>query len=1444
MSILRMDKRQVTGPSVGSGQALGLSLALVAFMLLVLSLAVTTTGLAARPERVQANLQNCVSGPHSGTLVVSQTWCFSDSPHVLNGDVTVSPGVVLTVEAGVTVRAYDEIELLVQGRLEAVGTVTQPITFTSMTDSGAWQWSGLLFDGASAGGNLEHATVRYTGDGNSLGLNASAILVRNVSPGQVRIADSQVVDNRKGLWLIDSRAMVSHTLFSGVADGYQYPLEIQGAASVVTLTANTFTANPRNRVLLQPGAMMGADATLARQIGLDGYELANDFTVPAGVTLAVAPGVTVMAGNDIELKVQGGLAAVGTASQPITFTSVTNAGPAQWSGLIFDGDAASGDLAHVTVRYGGNGSSSGYVQDVAVRNVLSGQVRIADSQLRDCHGPIEFGLYVQDSRVTVSNTLFTNIGDTSWWEAPLYIAGANSVVTLTGNTFTGNTRDRVLLGPGAMMAHDATLTPQAVFDGYQLQDDFTVPAGRTLTVAPGVTVMADRGIELLVQGHLEAVGTPSQPITFTSVANAGNNGWTGLAFNGGTGHLDHTTVRYGGDGNSLGLEPAGIVARNVTAGEVRLEHTSLITACGFVAQDSHMSVISSTISSNGGVACAHYRAGDLKGSATVFTMTHSLFQDNHGGILLWLGDAHATFDHNQFIDNGENPEGWADEYVLAVSSASPVITLTNNLLQGNAGGLSFSGEGQATLINNAFIGQTGHAYSNGSALQISGNLTAIHNTFAHNRGEACDPNWCKQDAIWISTDHYPEPYRVVFTNTIIADHKTGVVLCNGPLQMDNTLWYSNTVNVTTQAAGCLGGVLTETGHLEGPAAFAADGYHLTCGSVALQAGVDAGVSDDIDGQVRPQPAGTMPDLGADESPCAVASEFTAVKSALPAQWIVTPDPNAPSGYRGQVRQRYAVNYHYYSSPAVLPPLDVAVTDTLPVELTLAGEDHQPAMDFQQQGQQLTWQTQAPVQAGEFGWMWMEGVDDDPLAGEILANTAELQAGDWQFDLEASTTVPLFAPFLASPQNGETCIGPVPVRGLAQPGVTVQVLDAASNVITETVADAGGAFTATFFYPSDATRVIKARACVDGQCSVSSRPVTLTPQQSFLCPQTTSWEVGDYTFWFRDQNGWLSTQDFRLPTIAAYNLTTTLQVVISTHWLDAPQGRSQSCSDPFVWATYDGQGAILIDKRQINDWNIMWEFAPHYGYQNPRLVCIKAWCDDPYTYEETICGRRLTDPDGYIFDVTRGLDVGVTTVAGVTVTCMMSSTEWGGWVPWPAQWYMQKNPQVTGVDGYFAFFTPPGLYYVQVEGIPGYQAWRSPAAEVISQVVHVNVPYTPWPVAQGGNLVYTVTLTADGPDPAVITVPAGSSVAWVSTLRETDDASDLVHWTENPILRPLSALDPISYTLGWDGGMLAPGHVYRRQFPVAGSYDYSDGAGHSGVVVVRAYVYLPLVVRKY
>jgi hypothetical protein len=48
----------------------------------------------------------------------------------------------------------------------------------------------------------------------------------------------------------------------------------------------------------------------------------------------------------------------------------------------------------------------------------------------------------------------------------------------------------------------------------------------------------------------------------------------------------------------------------------------------------------------------------------------------------------------------------------------------------------------------------------------------------------------------------------------------------------------------------------------GDPVFTSDGYHLSVGSAAINRGVPAGVSTDIDGQARD----FAPDLGADEYP--------------------------------------------------------------------------------------------------------------------------------------------------------------------------------------------------------------------------------------------------------------------------------------------------------------------------------------------------------------------------------------------------------------------------------------------------------------------------------------------------------------------------------------------------------------------------------------------------
>jgi hypothetical protein len=96
------------------------------------------------------------------------------------------------------------------------------------------------------------------------------------------------------------------------------------------------------------------------------------------------------------------------------------------------------------------------------------------------------------------------------------------------------------------------------------------------------------------------------------------------------------------------------------------------------------------------------------------------------------------------------------------------------------------------------------------------------------------------------------------TNTIVFSHTEGIVAGEqSTVTLQATLWHAN----ETDYGGA--GTISTINDQSGDPAFASDGYHLTGSSAAIDAGVNAGVSADIDGDPRPLSGGY--DIGSDES---------------------------------------------------------------------------------------------------------------------------------------------------------------------------------------------------------------------------------------------------------------------------------------------------------------------------------------------------------------------------------------------------------------------------------------------------------------------------------------------------------------------------------------------------------------------------------------------------
>ena len=71
--------------------------------------------------------------------------------------------------------------------------------------------------------------------------------------------------------------------------------------------------------------------------------------------------------------------------------------------------------------------------------------------------------------------------------------------------------------------------------------------------------------------------------------------------------------------------------------------------------------------------------------------------------------------------------------------------------------------------------------------------------------------------------------------------------------------------------------------------------------------------------LRPQPAGSLPDLGADEFNQTTALTLTAEKLALPPVWVNRPD--ASSNPSGALLQQYWIRFHYGSADSQAASLD-------------------------------------------------------------------------------------------------------------------------------------------------------------------------------------------------------------------------------------------------------------------------------------------------------------------------------------------------------------------------------------------------------------------------------------------------------------------------------------------------------------------------------------------
>lgn len=261
-------------------------------------------------------------------------------------DVTVDPGITLTIEPGTTIKFGGTRDLIVNGTLDARGTDTQTIRFTSHSVTPAkGDWGLVYFTEDSVNNNLDYVLLEY-GGGTFIGEPKTNVYIQS---DDVVINHSTIQrSSGHGLEINNAAPTVRNTTFN---DNDGSAIFLTGGSSFPDLSNLNASGNGHDAITID-GNSYTVDYTWGDS-GIPLYRLVDDVTVNQGVTLTIEPN-TIVKLNKVDMVVQGTLKAQGIVSGNIMFTSdSTTPDKGDWGKIHFEKTSANNVLDYVTIEYGG-----------------------------------------------------------------------------------------------------------------------------------------------------------------------------------------------------------------------------------------------------------------------------------------------------------------------------------------------------------------------------------------------------------------------------------------------------------------------------------------------------------------------------------------------------------------------------------------------------------------------------------------------------------------------------------------------------------------------------------------------------------------------------------------------------------------------------------------------------------------------------------------------------------------------------------------------------------------------------------------------------------------------------------------------------------------------------------------------------------------------------------
>lgn len=533
--------------------------------------------------RAQVPLSGSVFDGSGGPLT-------SGTVYHASGTLTVPAGKTLTIQPGAILK-FNGSGLSVQGTLSAVGTLAQPIVFTSQQDDSAGgdtngngpssgapdQWVGLGFGPASDASVLDRVEVRFSGVGFSPAID--------VDQSNFTLTRSVLRDGQHGLLRLNNGATPSVSQCTFTNCGSQPSITGATLDAIAQFSANTATGSGAgNYIRVGAGSMSGTIELGTPNLLNDALVFASPFAVPSGAVLTLNAGVVVKVTFGVQFSIAGTLVTEGDQDDPVVFTHLpddeyggdtNNDGPSVgttdiWGGLVFQSTSGASSLRNTVVRFTGLGFS-------AAIDVFGADITLTDCLLRDGrHSAID--LNGQAAAPTFLRCAFQDNFDFAVNNLPI-----TAVPSFVDCVALGTQPGQFLRVTNGVVTQPTTISKRNVVNGgIVMATTLTVPVGQTLTLERGAIFKWENGGSASVLGTMHVVADGSDPVVFTTTTDdefgGDTNGdgpsvglidtWSGVSYAvGSSGSIAGLRVRYAGLGFSscVTLDSSAVLARGLRA---------------------------------------------------------------------------------------------------------------------------------------------------------------------------------------------------------------------------------------------------------------------------------------------------------------------------------------------------------------------------------------------------------------------------------------------------------------------------------------------------------------------------------------------------------------------------------------------------------------------------------------------------------------------------------------------------------------------------------------------------------------------------------------------------------------------------------------------------------------------------------------------------------------